>query len=893
MAQATLPARGERTYWLDRPIIPSWQWLAALTVHWEAVAYSVLVSLGLTLRLWDLGSRALHHDESLHAYYAWKLFAGQGYTYDPLMHGPLQFEVTSLFYVLFGDSEFTARLFAALLGTALIALPIFLRHHLGRLGALFAALMLTVSPVFLYFSRFIRDDIYLAFFTLALFICVIRYLETHHARFVYVGAAVLALAVASMEAAYITIFIFVTFLAVEALREYLGERRGPVLSAIRGTSLDTWLTGFFVFVLITVILYSTFFTNPFGIWDTRYSLLSPDRKDILGGLTYWNAQHAVMRGGQPWFYYLLVLPLYEQLAVLFGVAGAIYSVVRRSLVTSFLLWWAVVGLLMYSWAGEKMPWLSMHIALPLVLLAALFLGKAFSTQRRWILLLSGTVFATLLALEVHSTLALSFRDAANPTEMLIYVQTSQDVPVVAQEATALSQRLTGGTSMPIGLDNADVGGWPFIWYFRNFTNITETSNFSGTTCAGQYCPMLIMLEPEFTQYGSTLSKHYVVQKYRWNWWFPEDYKQWFPDHVGSLFLGLSGRGTVASDPLGTGSDWQHLWNWLVYRQPFADRGARWMYVLVRRDLVPGSQLFATTPPAVGSGGPIVTSSSIAALKVPLRLTIGAANGLSAPRGLATDSHGNLYVADPPNHRIIKFSPKGKELVRWGTVGAGPGQFNHLDSPQGIAVGPDGNIYVADTWNQRIQVFSSSGSFLRQWGGGAIGSSPGQFYGPRGLAVGADGRVYVADTGNERIQVFDSQGKYLSSIGVKGTGPGQFTEPSSVALGPAGKMYVADFWNQRIQEFDTNGTFLRSWPVVDWVPQSYDEPYLSVNPFTGVVYATEPQQRRVVAWTSKGKVLGSIGSAQLSLPVGVTVRPDGAIAVSDATGAHVDVFGKGR
>lgn len=887
MAQGTLPARST---WLDRPLVPSRVRLDALVANWELVAYGAIILLGFLLRIWNVGDRAMHHDESLHAYYAWRFFIGQGYTYDPLMHGPLQFEVVPVFYLLFGVGEFSARLLAVLLGTVLIALPYFLRHHLTRPGALFAAVMLAISPSLVYYSRFIRDDIYLACFALILFICIVRYLESHRVRFLYTAAAAMALAVASMEAAYLLFFTFGTFLIFQAVRERLSGRTGPVTAAFKATSLDAWLTAISIFVVLTVLLYSSFFTNPYGIWDPRYALTSPNRKDILGGLLYWKAQHSIQRGGQPWFYYLLVLPLYEQLAVLFGLASAAYAIVRRSLFQTFLLWWAVGSLLLYSWAGEKMPWLSIHITLPLILLAGSFLGRIVLSRRFIPLAISGVIGGLLVVLEVHSTFALNYQDGANPTEMLIYVQTSQDVPNVANEISQLSHQHFGGTSMPIGLDSNDVGGWPFVWYLRDFPNVTEATSFSGPVCGTQYCPVLLMLGPEFDQYSPQLMKHYVAQRYRWNWWFPEDYKQWFPDHVGTIPLALAGQGKMASDPLGTSTDWLHLWNWLIYRRPFGDRAARWLYVLVRRDLVPGARNFATAPPGTGTAvGPPTAAISAPTLAARLLGTLGNPSALARPRGLTTDSHGNVFAADPANHHVVEFSPAGKIIRTWGSVGTAPGQFNTLDSPQDVAVGPDGKVYVADTWNQRIQVFSPSGRFLRQWGGGPIGSQPGQFYGPRSIAVAKDGRVYVADTGNERIQEFSPTGRFITSWGSRGSGPGQFTEPSSVAIGPRGEIYVSDFWNQRVEVFSPSGVYRRSWPVTDWTPHSYDEPYLAISPSTGTVYSSDPQQQRVLAWTPRGKVLGVFGRSQVTLPVGMAVGPGGHILVGDASTGRIDLF----
>ncbi|MBN1248898.1 MAG: TIGR03663 family protein, partial [Anaerolineae bacterium] len=75
------------------------------------VAAVVIVMLALVTRLIVLGDRAVSHDETTHAKYAWNLYSGRGFRHDPLMHGPLLFEVTAVFYALFGVSDFTARLY--------------------------------------------------------------------------------------------------------------------------------------------------------------------------------------------------------------------------------------------------------------------------------------------------------------------------------------------------------------------------------------------------------------------------------------------------------------------------------------------------------------------------------------------------------------------------------------------------------------------------------------------------------------------------------------------------------------------------------------------------------------------------------------------------------------
>ena len=184
----------------------TWRGRASATAHvakWEFVAYGLLLATALGMRLWDLGSRAMHHDESLHALYSFNLSVGDGYVHNPMMHGPFQMEATAAIFWVLGDGEFTARLLYALAGTALVAMPLLLRSRLGTLGALITSIMLAFSPAMLYFSRFARNDILMAVWTLGLVIAMWRYIDEGKSRYLYIGAAILALAFATKESAYV------------------------------------------------------------------------------------------------------------------------------------------------------------------------------------------------------------------------------------------------------------------------------------------------------------------------------------------------------------------------------------------------------------------------------------------------------------------------------------------------------------------------------------------------------------------------------------------------------------------------------------------------------------------------------------------------------------------
>ena len=201
-----------------------------LTLTWEAIAWVTLIVVAFGFRFWDLGARAMHHDESLHAYYSYQLLQGNGYEHSPLFHGPFQFFGMALtFFLSGGASDYTARVLPALLGGVLVILPLAFRGHLGRTGALVTAALIAFSPTLLYYSRFAREDIYFAAFSLALVICLWRYIEEQRPQYLYASAVLLALSFATKETTFVFVAVVLLFLnlwvAAELARPSRSTRR--------------------------------------------------------------------------------------------------------------------------------------------------------------------------------------------------------------------------------------------------------------------------------------------------------------------------------------------------------------------------------------------------------------------------------------------------------------------------------------------------------------------------------------------------------------------------------------------------------------------------------------------------------------------------------------------
>ncbi len=199
----------EKKSWVERPLFPA---LPAVTI--EVVIFAVIILLAFISRFYNLGVRVMSHDESLHTYFSWLLYKGSGYQHNPMMHGPLQFHLIALSYFLFGASDFTARIPAALFNIATIGLCWYWRRYLGRVGGLVAAFMMLVSPIMLFYGRYVREDPYAIFSGVLMLYVVLRYLESGQRRYLYLLAASLVLHFIDKETAFMYTAELLVFLAI-------------------------------------------------------------------------------------------------------------------------------------------------------------------------------------------------------------------------------------------------------------------------------------------------------------------------------------------------------------------------------------------------------------------------------------------------------------------------------------------------------------------------------------------------------------------------------------------------------------------------------------------------------------------------------------------------------
>lgn len=196
---------------------------------------------------------------------------------------------------------------------------------------------------------------------------------------------------------------------------------------------------------------------------------------------------------------------------------------------------------------------------------------------------------------------------------------------------------------------------------------------------------------------------------------------------------------------------------------------------------------------------------------------GAQASFNGPNGVALDGAGNVYVADSSNFTIRKITPAGVVSTFAGTAGAsgsvnGSGAAARFGLAYGIATDSAGNVYVADTFNDTVRKITAAGLVSTFAGSaGASGSSDGsgasaRFNHPMGIATDSSGAVYVADSGNSTIRAITPAAMVSTFAGLAGV-PGttdasgaaaRFALPAGIASDGAGTLYVADTGNSTIR-----------------------------------------------------------------------------------------------
>ncbi|NIS79240.1 MAG: hypothetical protein GTO14_03250 [Anaerolineales bacterium] len=677
-----------------------------------------------------------------------------------------------------------------------------------------------------------------------------------------------------------------------------------------------------IFAVPYIVLYSTIFTNGKGL-----------ASGLVGSLGYWLVQQGVERGSQPPFYYALIqIPIYEFLPALAGTFAALAAGVTwlsrmrlpesdvggenesgvRSLLLVFLGYWAISTLLAYSFAGERMPWITVHITLPFILLAGWGVG-AFLERLEWRKLREnrGWLVAGLLILLTISILRAitSLLGEIPPFQGYEIPQLNASVNFLAAVAVAL------GTSIALV---RSAQGWSWTHVARLFgvialvilTLVTiRTSaraayvNYDEATEFLVYAHMArgpkTILE-QVDDLSERLSNNpdfkiaYDNESTYPFWWYLRDNEKaiYFGanpsrDLLNYSVLIVGDANWSKLDPLV--QDAFHTYDYMRIWWPNQDY-FQWSRSSLESDR--NNELRAegvTEIPPMGVGehllrfwqkiSPYILDPAHrnAAWEIWFNRDFteyGELKGVDfSLTNWSPSSKMRLYVRKDVASRVWDYGvdqpeveyadivdPYEDELILLypdQSIGGSGVETGSFVSPRGNAIAPDGSLYVADTMSHRIQHFDPDGEVLHVWG--RFGSTDqgnadeGAFNEPWGIGVAPDGSVYVADTWNHRIQHFTADGEFLGMFGTFGQGetPYAFWGPRDVVVDSTGRVFVSDTGNKRVVIFDQQGEYLSEFGGFGLDMGFLDEPVGLALDELGRLYVADTWNQRIQVFEEAG------------------------------------------
>ena len=215
--------------------------------------------------------------------------------------------------------------------------------------------------------------------------------------------------------------------------------------------------------------------------------------------------------------------------------------------------------------------------------------------------------------------------------------------------------------------------------------------------------------------------------------------------------------------------------------------------------------------------------------------------INGPSGLALDSSGNLYIADTSNYVIREVAGgnistvAGTNSASGFTGDAGPATSAELSNPSGVAVDSGGNIYIADPTNNLVRIvcnnqtpapcktltageintFAGVYTYGAGFSGNGGPSTGAQLNNPVSLTLDSAGNLYIADAGNNMIRMVTAATGIISTVAGNGaagyTGDGglainaSLNTPKGVAVDANGYIYIADYINSVIRAVAPDGT----------------------------------------------------------------------------------------
>jgi len=841
----------------------------------------IVVVFTLLSRLLLLHHHQLNHDESIYVLDSLR-YLRDGYRFDPEQHGPFLFFLNMMIFRLLGATDATVLLGPAILGVVLVVLPLLLLGIRGidPLGAVLSAALLAASPSFLYFSRMMKTDIYLAAFLMGVVVFGVRYAMEDRPADLRLAAACLGLLFATRVDAIIHVVAFVCFWVIRAVITRGAAPGGPLPAArleprVVASSCAICLSMYLVF-------YAVFPWRLDGAWDHAVALVR----------FWWDRHQANLLSG-PATYYLQLMMEYELpvLAVFFiglrrhlertrrmrfvfrsafllfafmfgfgtwrlplfgrylhagtvrevsflaywaflGAWGTVALLRHGHLFSGFLCYWGTVSNLFYAYAGEKQPQIVLFPLLPVSVLAGIFLSEWIRTTEvgRWRFAMA-VGYAVAFAWYLYTSIVVSFVTYYFPSERLSNAATSPDIVQLRALLARTSEETGLGKVMPVKFMFAFTSD-VLAWYLRDFPNRLYSHRLEA------FYPVIIFYNYTRYEYRELLDRYYEHRKIHTN--------------LGSGYH----RGIVWWPPRALLSGLSREVRFQFFRWTFRPVPGAYVDVYTRRRGQTISEEDERRREAINEvfqrrAVPVIAQfGGRGAL-------LGELNGAS---DIAIDREMNLYVAETANGRVTKFGKDGKPLL---TIQDGHGAF----APQGLGLcEAQDSLYVTVPAAHEVRQYRLNGAYVR--------SIAHPFTRPTDATCDGDGSLLVLDESPRQVVKFDRDGRVVAGWAIQ---PSLFKSPVSIVVARAtGEILVADLGRRKLARLRPDGRH-RMWVDLPGISEAQPQLYFDVDE-AGRLFVPDLSNSRVIVLEPSGRPVMVIGEESRGYggmvgPLSVAVRGD--------------------
>lgn len=496
---------------------------------------AVLVTLaGTFLRFIWLGLKPFHHDEGVNGVFLSTLAKTGEWNYDPSnYHGPDLYYISLFVTNIIGLDDVGTRSSVAIFGVFIIILAFWLRRSVGDIGAIVAAILLAISPGMVYISRYFIHEIIFVFFSFAIPVSILFFIERRKAGVIAQGLFAIVLGVALLPAqvilvnnilgtagmAALTVRIlgsigvaFLIFLLVKRAAAWmdgspiylmLGAVSVCMLFATKETGFIT--VGTMLLSCVSVVLWEKIsgrkrgseeslsykrFVEALGdgrnrqimiassvglfviLWIVFFSSFFTNAKGIVDSFkayAFWTQTGTVVHQNGFWAYLKWMWEI-EAPILLLSALGVIFALAKqRNRFVVFAAFWAMGISLAYTLIPYKTPWLMISFILPMTVVAGHAIDEMITNRIESLKLVGAILIMIAVGIAGKQSWSLNFDRYDDQSLPYVYAHSWRTLDDLTAKLDELDKRVGGQGNLTIQVVASEF--WPLPWSLRNFRSV--------------------------------------------------------------------------------------------------------------------------------------------------------------------------------------------------------------------------------------------------------------------------------------------------------------------------------------------------------------------------------------------------------------------------------------